>query len=182
MLGEGLVELIRQGSHEAAVRAYAKSLTAQRLTDDERRLSGETEACIECMFLMAAADGEVANDERFLLSSSVRAMLEPFESGADAELGLPLLKLNERLERFSADLAREGLEARLQSVAARLGSPEARCLAFCLAAAVAFVDDFVAAAEADAIDRFADALSLGRDESQYLLREVHERLGLAGDT
>jgi tellurite resistance protein len=176
MLGDRLAELIRSGSHEGAVRAYAKSLGPLPLSDDERALAEQAEACIECMYLMAAADGEVENQERMQLSASVRAMLEPFESGGGAELGLPLLKLNEAVERFAKDLEHEGMERRIQSVAARLGTPEARCLAFCLAAAVAFVDDFVAAGEATAIDDFARALGLGADESQYLLREVHERL------
>jgi uncharacterized membrane protein YebE (DUF533 family) len=180
MLGEGLADLIRMGSHEQAVRAYAKSLTAQPLSVEERRLASETEACIECMFLMAGADGEIANDERMMLSSAVRAMIEPFETGADAELALPLFKLNERLDRFSSELSAEGLEQRIASVSARLGSQEARCLAFCLAAAVAFVDDVVAAGEVGVIEQFAAALGLGADESQYLLREVQERLERAG--
>lgn len=176
MLGDRLAELIRSGSHEGAVRAYAKSLGPLPLSDEELALASQTEACIEGMYLMAAADGQVENQERMQLSASVRAMLEPFEGGGGAELGLPLLKLNEAVERFAGDLEREGMERRIQNVAARLGTPEARCLAFCLAAAVAFVDDFVAAGEATAIDDFARALGLGADESQYLLREVHERL------
>lgn len=176
MLGERLAELIRSGSHEPAVRAYAKSLSVERLSESERRLAAEMEACIESMFLMAAADGEIAPDERMILSASVRAMLEPFEAGAGAELGLPLLKLNEALERFGKMLAEQGFEQRVREVAARLPTPEARCLAFCLAATVAFVDDFVAAGEVTVIDDFARALGLGADESQYLLREVEERL------
>jgi tellurite resistance protein len=175
MLAERLAELIRSGAHEPSVRAYAKSLSATPLTDAERQLAQELEACIESMYLMAAADGEIAPDERMLLSASVRAMLEPFESGGDAELGLPLLKLNDALDRFGAELAEQGFEQRLQAVASRLQTPEARCLAFCLAASVAFVDDFVAAGEVTVIDDFARALGLGPDESQYLLREVEER-------
>lgn len=167
------------GSREDAVRAYAKSLSAAPITSDEQTLAAETEACIEAMYLMAAADGEVAHDERLTLSASVRAMLEPFESGGDggAELGLPLLKLNEALGRFEKALAADGPKKRIASVAERLGTREARCLAFCLAAAVAFVDDFVHGGEASLIDDFAEALGLERDESQYLLREVHDRLG-----
>ena len=181
MLGAELAELIRMGSREDAVRAYAKSLSAAPLSPEERSLAAETEACIEAMYLMAAADGEVAHDERLQLSASVRAMLEPFESssGGDggAELGLPLLKLNEALARFEKALAEDGTQKRIASVAERLTTREARCLAFCLAAAVAFVDDFVAGGEATLIDDFAEALGLERDESQYLLREVHDRLG-----
>lgn len=175
-MGERLAELIRMGSREDAVRAYAKSLTALPLSADERQLATETEACIEAMFLMAAADGDVAGDELLQLSASVRALLEPFEADSGAELTLPLLKLNDHLARFQSELGRDGMQARLANVAGRLASREARCLAFCLAAAVAFVDDFVAGEEASLIDDFAEALGLERDESQYLLREVHERL------
>ncbi len=179
MLGERLAELIRSGSHEAAVRAYAKSLSQAPLSEAERHLAQETEACIECMYLMAAADGEVASNERLQLSASVRAMIEPFDAGGAAELALPLLKLNEKIDEFSGLLTEQGLERRIASVAERLETPEARCLAFCLAAAVAFVDDFVAAGEVTTIDDFARALGLGPDESQYLLREVHDRLSLS---
>jgi hypothetical protein len=170
-------ELIRNGAQEEAIRAYARSLTSASLSESERRLADETEACIESMYLMAAADGQVEKQELLQLSTSVREMLEAFGQSNDAELGLPLLKLNERLEAFASRLAEQGFERRLQDVAQRLGSPETRCLAFCLAAAVAFVDDQVALGEASAIDAFSEAFGLDADESQYLLREVVERLG-----
>ncbi len=47
---------------------------------------------------------------------------------------------------------------------------------FRLAAGVAFVDDFVANAEAAAIDTLAGALGLEKAASQAILRDVHEAL------
>jgi hypothetical protein len=61
-------------------------------------------------------------------------------------------------------------------VARRLRTEEARSFAFRLAAAVAFVDDHVAHAEAAAIDALAAVLDLSRDVSQQILNEVRDTL------
>ena len=76
------------------------------------------------------------------------------------------------LERLTAD----GWQTRVKDVAARIKSPASRSLAFRLGAAVAFVDDDVAQAEAEAIEELARAFRLTSDESQAILREVVEDL------
>ena len=58
----------------------------------------------------------------------------------------------------------------------RIKTPTSRSLAFRLGAAVAFVDDDVAQAEAEAIEELATAFGLSSDESQAILREVVEDL------
>ncbi|HMR80471.1 MAG TPA: hypothetical protein PKD61_35425 [Polyangiaceae bacterium] len=176
MLTDALAEMFQSAADERSVRAYSASLLGigESAADAER--AAEVEAMLEGMYLMAASDGEVASDELLQLSASLRAMLEAFQDGSAAETALPLFRLNETLAKFEQSLARDGVSARLEAIAAKLRTPEAACLAFSLAAAIAFVDDFVATGEADAIDQFAQALGFEPDESQHLLREVHARL------
>ncbi|MEZ4225501.1 MAG: hypothetical protein R3B13_31400 [Polyangiaceae bacterium] len=174
MLTDALAEMFRMAADERGVRAYSAKLSSLPMDADDEKRAASLEATLEAMYLMAASDGEVAQDELLHLSSSLKTMLEAF--GHSAELTLPLLHLNEILGSFHALLERDGLGPRLESVAERLQTPEARCLAFSLAAAIAFVDDFVAAGEADAIDQLAAALGLSPEESQHLMREVHARL------
>ena len=131
-------------------------------------MTEELLAIIELMFLMAAVDGEVADDELQELQASVPALTDmnavgKFEMGAT-------------IDDLTKKLAAEGWKARLDSAAARVRAPDAKYFAFQLAAGVAFVDDFVAHAEAAAIDSLARALDLTKDESQSLLRDVHETL------
>ncbi len=176
MLGDELNVLFKEAADPTAVEAYAKRQGAFELSAEELEKSDQIEATLEAMFLMAASDGEVAPDELHQLSASLRAMLEPFEADGGALFGLPLLRLDRQLASFSEALEAKGSEARLKSVAERLTTPASRCLAFCMAAAVALVDDFVASGEADAIEHFATEFGLSADESQHLLREVHQRM------
>ena len=117
---------------------------------------------------MAAVDGDVADDEIRELQASVSAI-------SDMEaVGAPELK--SMIAELTDKLAAEGWKARLYDAASRVRAPDAKHFAFQLAAGVAFVDDFVAHAEAAAIDSLARALDLTKEESQSLLRDVHETL------
>ena len=176
MLTDALAEMFRDAADERSVRAYSAALVGIGDARADAQRVGEIEAMLEAMYLMAASDGEVAPDELLQLSASLRAMLEAFQSAGSAETTLPLLKLNDTLAQFKTLLERDGLERRLEAVAQRLLTPESACLAFSLAAAVAFVDDFVDTGEANAIDKLANALGFKPEESQHLLREVHARL------
>jgi hypothetical protein len=157
-------------SSRDAARAYIRSLKGKDLLGAaERAQAEEFEATIEAMFLMAAVDGEIAREEVDQLAASIQAICDVTESTHAMELGATLAELNARL-------ARDGWKARLDSVARRLTTPEARAFAFRLAAGVAFVDDNVAHAEAAAIDAFSAALGLPLEESQEILVEVQEML------
>ncbi|MCA9489665.1 MAG: tellurite resistance TerB family protein [Myxococcales bacterium] len=136
--------------------------------DPDAEMSEELLAIIELMFLMAAIDGEVADDELRELQASVSALADMQAVGS--------LELSAMIDDLTEKLANEGWKARLESAAARVRAPDAREFAFQLAAGVAFVDDFVAHAEAAALDSLARALDLSKDESQRLLRDVHETL------
>jgi tellurite resistance protein len=153
-----------------AARAYVRSVQGKDLLSAaERAQAEEFEATIEAMFLMAAVDGEVAREEVDQLAASIQAICDTTGSTHAMELGSTLAELNARL-------ARDGWKSRLDSLAGRLKTPEARAFAFRLAAGVAFVDDNVAHAEAAAIDAFSGALGLRPGESQEILVEVQDML------
>jgi hypothetical protein len=153
-----------------AVRNAARAFVAAgkgTLVGDEQALADEFKAIIETMVLLAAIDGFVTDDELGQLRSSIEKMVspEPIGSGLDELLAASL-------ERLTAD----GWQARVKDVAGRIKTPASRSLAFRLGAAVAFVDDDVAQAEAEAIEALAAAFGLSSDESQAILREVVEDL------
>jgi hypothetical protein len=137
-------------------------------TDPEDELRDESAAIVEIMFLMAAVDGHISEQELQQLRASIQAIEDMGAiEGVEVE---PMLK------SFGDGLDADGWTLRLKEAAARVRAPEARSFAFRLAAGVAFVDDFVAHAEAAAIDSLAAAFALEEDETHAILREVHETL------
>jgi len=156
-----------QTAREAAL-AFARSRT-EKLAAAERARAEEFEAILEAMFLMAAVDGEIADQEVGQLAASVQAIV-------DSTGGKFKLDLEPMLEELGARLQRDGWKGRLDSLRPRLPSPESRAFAMRLAAAVAFVDDNVVHAEAAAIDAMAAALGLPAEEAQRILVEVQEEL------
>jgi hypothetical protein len=151
------------------LRAYERRVKGAELGDDEHAQADEFDATIEGMFLMAAVDGAVAGQEVDQLAGTMQAMLDTRERVGPFDLDATLVDLSRRLER-------DGWTARLDDVARRLRTEESRTFAFRLAAAVAFVDDHVAHAEAAAIDALAAALGLSSDVSQQILNDVRDTL------
>jgi tellurite resistance protein len=166
---ERLAKLAGGVSVDAAARAYARRVEGGKLGPEESAKADEVDATIEAMFLMAAVDGAVAGDEVAQLGATMQAMFDSRDAAGPMDLDATLVDLSRRLER-------DGWTARLDAVAARLRGEEARSFAFRLAAAVAFVDDHVAHAEAAAIDALAAALSLSPEVSQQILHEVRDTL------
>jgi hypothetical protein len=167
---ERLAKLASGGlSVDAAARAYDRRTQGVKLGDEEHAQADELDATIEAMFLMAAVDGAVAGLEVSQLAATMQAMLDTRERRGPIDLDATLVDLSRRLER-------DGWTARLDDVARRLRTEESRSFAFRLAAAVAFVDDHVAHAEAAAIDALAAALALSSDVSQQILHDVRDTL------
>ena len=180
MLGPKLARLCTDDFAKQAVVDWARSLSmGAELTPEEWARAGEIEAVFEVMYLMAAADGELAKDELLLLSQSLGAIIEACESagGSRYELSLVLLKLGDIVGRFASALSSEGLDARIGLLPSRLESASARRFALSLAAGVAFVDDFVAEGEMHALDRVAKALGFDHDDALRVLREAHQVFG-----
>jgi tellurite resistance protein len=169
----------------ARIKKLAKGLTAKQAADafvraqedptsvspDERGKADEFEATVEAMFLMAAVDGELSEQELAHLAASVDAFaaLDEKKSAKKVDPGPLLVVMNDKLES-------DGWNKRLAAVAERLRNAEARTFAFRLAAGVAFVDDHVAHAEAAALEALASALHITSEESQEILYDVRESL------
>ncbi|MEB2314136.1 MAG: tellurite resistance TerB family protein [Sorangiineae bacterium] len=169
VLDARLKQLATGISAAKAARAFARRLDAKEvLSSLEQEQAAEFEATLEGMFLMAAVDGEVSEEELGQLGASVEAIMD-----AHAMEGLRLQPLLDDLNR---KLSAEGWKARLDAVARRLPTDDAKAFAFRLAAGVAFVDDDVEHAEAAAIDAFAAAMGLAPEASQEILREVVDEL------
>lgn len=180
MLGPKLARLCSDEVSSRAVAVWARSLSmGAELTPEEWALASEMEAVFEVMYVMAAADGDLAEDELALLSQSLAAIIQASEErGASRfEVTLPLLKLGEILGRFESLLAQGGPSERLESVGRRILTRDGRRLALSLAAGVAFVDDFVAEGEMKTLDELARVLGLGHEEALATLREAQRALG-----
>jgi|RhiMethySRZTD1v2_1073278.scaffolds.fasta_scaffold74313_2 tellurite resistance protein len=167
VLDARLAKLARGVTAAQAARAPVADAHVESVSPGDGQ-AAEFEAILEAMFLMAAVDGEVSEQELEQLRASIQAIadLHVVQSSRVAEL----------LDECGDRLANEGWHARLASIKARIPTPEGRAFAFRLAGAVAFVDDHVAHAEAAAIDALAAALELPADESQAILREVADEL------
>lgn len=167
---------------DARIKKLAKGLSAQAAADafvraredpqsvspSDRDKASEFEATVEAMFLMAAVDGDVSDQELAQLSASVDAF-SALENRPSVDCAPLLAKMNKLL-------ADDGWNKRLHAVAERLKDREARAFAFRLAAGVAFVDDVVAHSEAAALEAMASALTIDADESQEILYDVRETL------
>ena len=143
-------------------------LPGETLTDKQKSQAEEFMATVEAVFLMAAVDGEISEEELAQLTASIQAIID-MHAVSGMNVDSTLRDLNEKLTR-------DGWRARLESVASRIRSAEGRAFAFRLAGGVAFVDDHVVHAEAAAIDALAAALGFSGDESQAILREVADEL------
>jgi hypothetical protein len=167
--GDRIKKIATGVSVSDAIDAYMQELAdGGEELDREEAKTRELLAIVEVMFLMAAVDGEVQDDEIAQLRASVEALADMRE--------IPKIRIEKTLDELNEKLAADGWKKRLEEASAELRTPDARAFAFRLAAGVAFVDDFVAHAEAAAIDSLAKALALEKADSQAILREVHETL------
>ena len=121
------------------------------------------EALVELMFLAAYADGEVGAGETKQLAASVESLTDKRIAGADVDA---------LVARVKADLDRDGRDARLASVKARLADSHERKLAFELAERVMAADGIVRTSEREMILEVAEALDIDRGEAADLVSEL----------
>jgi uncharacterized tellurite resistance protein B-like protein len=126
----------------------------------------EIEAILEVMFLMAAVDGEVSEEEIRQFAQSCEPLVGEMTE-ADVE---------GTLVGMSGLLAEEGWDRRARQVGAVLQPSAFRELAFRMAVAVAMVDDYVAGAEAAAIDTLAGSFGIDPERASQLMRAVYKDL------
>jgi uncharacterized tellurite resistance protein B-like protein len=121
------------------------------------------EALVEVMFLAAAADDDFSDVEREHFVKSV-------ESLTDGRLALP--KLEALVTEAAAALEREGREARLTSVKARLPDAASRKVALSLLIQVTAADGIIRTSERELILETAEALEIDRDEAANLVSKL----------
>ena len=128
--------------------------------------AGVREAMIEITFLVAAVDGKVTALEVAQFAEAVETI---FGAGADGDTDVLVGRMAERL-------AKEGWGPRMAAVEKALAGSEHRETAYRLAAGVAFVDDTIAEAEAEALDRLARGLGISGERADVIMTEVHDEL------
>jgi len=134
------------------------------LPPEERTAVQGIDPIVETMFLMMAADGTVGEDEYNVIRGAVRELTEN---------SIRTTTLNAMLESYQQALEKEGQQARIESIAHRLGDDEAGCeSAFVLAAAVAFADEVIDDTENELLNTFAEAIGLSEDRANELLDEL----------
>ena len=125
--------------------------------------NAQFEALFELMVIAAAADDEIAKEEKEELFANFEALtagkegLGSFESSFAKALG---------------NLAVDGRDARLASIKERLVSPTAREAALVAAIRVFAVDGIVRTSEREAILEIADALGIDSDHAADLVRDA----------
>ena len=126
----------------------------------------EIEAILEGMFLMAVVDGEVSEVELRQFARSCEPLLGELTEG-DVE---------GTLMSMAGTLSDEGWPQRAARVGATLRQSPLRDRAFKLAVAVAMVDDYVANAEAAAIDTLTAAFGFEPEHGDALVKQVYVEL------
>jgi uncharacterized tellurite resistance protein B-like protein len=121
------------------------------------------EALFETMYMMVAADGAIADEEREVLRGAVRGLTDNAVRTAHID------KLFERC----AEQAKEGREKRLEAVAPILQEDPALVeAAFSLAAAIAFADSDIKDEENELINELAEVLGIDGDRADELLNQL----------
>jgi uncharacterized tellurite resistance protein B-like protein len=132
-------------------------------TDLQSLGDAKLEALVEVMFLAASADDDFSDVEREHFVKSV-------ESLTDGRLAHA--KLEALVSEATAALEREGREARLASVKARLPDAGSRKVALSLLIQVTAADGIIRTSERELILETAEALEIDRDEAANLVSKL----------
>ncbi|XXX72239.1 tellurite resistance TerB family protein [Sorangium sp. So ce134] len=121
------------------------------------------EALIELMFLAAFADGEFSQEEKVHFARSVESL---------TDRRIPQGTMDELIRNVVEQLQKEGRAARLASLKERLATPQARKVAFSLAAQVVVADGIVRTSERELLLQVAAALELDQTEAADVVRKL----------
>ncbi len=120
----------------------------------------------ETMFLMMAADGNLADVERDAVRGAIRGL-------TDNILRSGTIKV--MLENYQARLEQEGREERLRQIAEEIAEdPQEAEGAFALAAAVALADDTVSEEENAFINQLAEWFGISDERAGQILDQLEE--------
>lgn len=126
------------------------------------------EALIEAMYLAATADGEFSADEREQFHRNVETL-------TDRRLAGPALA--EVMERIEEGLAKDGRDARLASVRARLENAKQRKVALYLALQIMTADGIIRTSERELILGMADALEIDPNDAANMVSDAARTAG-----
>jgi tellurite resistance protein len=144
--------------------AYETLARAGLLSMEESAALSRVEPLAETMFLMVAADGSIANQERDALRGAVRGLSDNL---------LRTGTINVMLENFEKRLQDHGRDERLREIAEELAElPSDAESAFTLAAAVALADDEVHDEEQAFINQLAEWLGISAERAGELLDQL----------
>jgi tellurite resistance protein len=147
----------------ARKRRAAERREEQRAELKDRTLAGMVEAGL----LMAAADGELADEEW----DTVTAVIDGFFDGNATRR-----QIEEIMDDCWEAFERDGYDARMEAMAENLQTPELRELGLQVAAAVMLADGEYAEGEEDeAYFDMADTLEIPRRRAEAILDEVAEQ-------
>ncbi len=134
------------------------------ISSDVRALGdAKVEALVEVMFLAASADGDFSDIER-------EHFLKSVESLTDGRIART--RLDALVNEANQALERDGREARLTSVKARLPDAGARRVALSLAIQVTAADGIIRTSERELILEAAEALEIDRDDAADLVSKL----------
>ncbi len=161
--------LLRSGRRPSIVLSPAYETLARKnlLSPEERTALTRIEPVAETMYLMMAADGRVQDAERDAIRGAIRGLTGDLlqDAGVIAVM----------LETFEARLRESGRDARLQEIAAEIGSETSKAeAAFVLAAAVALADDNVTDEETAFIRQLAVWFRIPTGRATRLLDELEQ--------
>ena len=123
----------------------------------------QLEAMIETMFLAAHADGDFSDEERAHFAQSVESLTDKRLAG-DALAAV--------VTRIEDALAKDGAEARLAAVKARLPAGKPREIALSLAIRLMAADGIMRTSERELILEAAEALEIDRDVAADMVRDA----------
>ena len=121
------------------------------------------EALVELMFLAAFADGEFSQEEKVHFARSVESL---------TDRRIPQSTMDGLIHTVVTQLQQEGRAARLASLKERLPSPQARKVAFSLAAQVVVADGIVRTSERELLLDVAAALEIEQTEAADVVRRL----------
>jgi len=144
--------------------AYEALTRAGLLSLEETTALNRVDPLAETMFLMMAVDGKVAEVERDAVRGAIRGLTDNV---------LRTGTINVMLETYAERLATQGRDQRLHEIAEDLADePSEAEGAFALAAAVAYADDEVDAAENEFINQLADWLGISAARAEEILDQL----------
>ena len=158
--------LLESGARKGSVTSSAHRTLFSRsmLTKEENTAIERVTASAESMFLVIAADQQVTDTEFMALRGAIRGLTSDVLSDDIVHL---------MMEKYARQLLDEGLEQRLQAIAATLDPIEAQNV-FSLAAAVALADDELVAAENLVIEKMRLAYNLTDAQVSSIVGELKQ--------